>query len=97
MKNNASYLRESQKYMDRYVGARLKADDYANRFAYSAYEWRKPQDHAFNRHFMYDQGVSTLFIRKVIYATDQVKPKQRWTWELKIFCAVSSEQSSAET
>nr|CDJ87831.1 unnamed protein product [Haemonchus contortus] len=60
MRNNASYLRESQKYLDRYVGARLKADDYANRFAYSAYEWRKPQDHAFNRHFMYDQGVSAL-------------------------------------
>ncbi|PIO62965.1 hypothetical protein TELCIR_15454 [Teladorsagia circumcincta] len=60
MKNNASYLRESQKYMDRYVGARLKADDYANRFAYSAYEWRKPQDHAFNRHFMYDQGVTAF-------------------------------------
>ncbi|KAK6022040.1 hypothetical protein OSTOST_12274 [Ostertagia ostertagi] len=60
MKNNASYLRESQKYLDRYVGARLKADDYANRFAYSAYEWRKPQDHAFNRHFMYDQGVTAF-------------------------------------
>ncbi|VDO45036.1 unnamed protein product [Haemonchus placei] len=60
MRNNASYLRESQKYLDRYVGARLKADDYANRFAYSAYEWRKPQDHAFNRHFMYDQGVSAI-------------------------------------
>ncbi|PAV55824.1 hypothetical protein WR25_21533 [Diploscapter pachys] len=57
-RNNCSYLKESQKYLDRYVGARLKADDYANRFAYSAYEWRKPQDHSFNRHFMYDQGVS---------------------------------------
>ncbi|CAI5449454.1 unnamed protein product [Caenorhabditis angaria] len=53
----APYLKESQRYMDRYVSSRLKADDYANRFAYSAYEWRKPQDHAFNRHFMYDQGV----------------------------------------
>uniref|UniRef100_A0A1I7XQP2 Uncharacterized protein n=1 Tax=Heterorhabditis bacteriophora TaxID=37862 RepID=A0A1I7XQP2_HETBA len=55
--NSKSYLRESQKYLDRYVSSRLKADDFANRYAYSAYEWRKPQDHAFNRHFMYDQGV----------------------------------------
>jgi len=58
VKNNCSYLKESQKYLDRYVSSRLKADDYANRFAYSAYEWRKPQDHAFNRHFMYDHGVT---------------------------------------
>ncbi|GMT23805.1 hypothetical protein PFISCL1PPCAC_15102 [Pristionchus fissidentatus] len=54
---NRSYLRGSQLYLDKYVVARLKADDFANRFAYSAYEWRKPQDHAFNRHFMYNQGV----------------------------------------
>ncbi|EPB77631.1 hypothetical protein ANCCEY_03303, partial [Ancylostoma ceylanicum] len=44
-------------YNKSYSVARFKADDFANRFAYSAYEWRKPQDHAFNRHFMYDQGV----------------------------------------
>ncbi|EYB84836.1 hypothetical protein Y032_0309g2077 [Ancylostoma ceylanicum] len=60
LRNSQPYLRESQKYLDRYVGARLKADDFANRFAYSAYEWRKPQDHAFNRHFMYDQGVTAF-------------------------------------
>ncbi|CAI4223499.1 unnamed protein product [Auanema sp. JU1783] len=58
LNNQKSYLRQSQNYLDRYVGARLKADDYANRFAYSAYEWRKPQDHSFNRHFMYDHGVT---------------------------------------
>ncbi|EFO84362.1 hypothetical protein CRE_30581 [Caenorhabditis remanei] len=33
------------------------ADDFANRFAYTAYEWRKPQDHAFNREFMTTQRV----------------------------------------
>ncbi|CCD67201.1 uncharacterized protein CELE_C46G7.2 [Caenorhabditis elegans] len=53
----APYLKESQRYMDRYVSSRLKADDYANRFAYTAYEWRKPQDHSFNREFMTTQGV----------------------------------------
>jgi len=52
-----SYLHGSQRYMDRYVSSRLHADDYAQRFAYSAYEWRKPQDHAFNRNFMYGERV----------------------------------------
>jgi len=52
-----SYLHGSQRYLDKYVSARLKADDYAQRFAYSAYEWRKPQDHAFNRNFMYGSSV----------------------------------------
>ncbi|CAB3409301.1 unnamed protein product [Caenorhabditis bovis] len=56
-RQNQPYLKESQKYLDRYVSSRLKADDYANRFAYTAYEWRKPQDHSFNRHFMTDQRV----------------------------------------
>ncbi|CAJ0933226.1 unnamed protein product, partial [Mesorhabditis belari] len=58
---NKSYLHGSQAYLDRYVSSRLKADDFANRFAYSAYEWRKPQDHAFNRHFMYNHGVHVTF------------------------------------
>uniref|UniRef100_A0A915CXH9 Uncharacterized protein n=1 Tax=Ditylenchus dipsaci TaxID=166011 RepID=A0A915CXH9_9BILA len=52
-----SYLRGSQNYLDKYVSSRTKADDFAQRFAYSAYEWRKPQDHAFNRHFMYGEKV----------------------------------------
>lgn len=52
-----SYLHGSQQYLDRYVSSRLKADDYGQRFAYSAYEWRKPQDHAFNRNFMYGERV----------------------------------------
>jgi hypothetical protein len=52
-----SYLHGSQRYLDKYVSSRIKADDYAQRFAYSAYEWRKPQDHAFNRHFMYGERV----------------------------------------
>jgi hypothetical protein len=52
-----SYLRGSQNYLDKYVSQRIRSDDFANRFAYSAYEWRKPQDHAFNRHFMYGERV----------------------------------------
>ncbi|MFH4981230.1 hypothetical protein AB6A40_007939 [Gnathostoma spinigerum] len=52
-----SYLRGSQNYLDRYVAARLKADDFAQHYTYTAYEWRKPQDHAFNRHFMYGERV----------------------------------------
>uniref|UniRef100_A0A914CD84 Uncharacterized protein n=1 Tax=Acrobeloides nanus TaxID=290746 RepID=A0A914CD84_9BILA len=53
-----SYLRGSQQYLDRYVSARLKADDFAQRFAHSPYEWHKPHDHAFNRHFMYGERVT---------------------------------------
>uniref|UniRef100_A0A915PY25 29kDa protein from Anisakis simplex n=1 Tax=Setaria digitata TaxID=48799 RepID=A0A915PY25_9BILA len=52
-----SYIGESQKYLDRYVSARLKADDFAQQYAYTSYDWRYPQDHAFNRHFMYGEGV----------------------------------------
>ncbi|TMS39162.1 hypothetical protein L596_005732 [Steinernema carpocapsae] len=52
-----SYLRGSQDYLNKYVSARVKADDFAQNYAYSAYEWRKPQDHAFNRHFMYGEKV----------------------------------------
>uniref|UniRef100_A0A915MWZ1 Uncharacterized protein n=1 Tax=Meloidogyne javanica TaxID=6303 RepID=A0A915MWZ1_MELJA len=47
-----SYLHGSQQYLDRYVSNRLKSDDFGQRFAYSAYEWRKPQDHSFNRNFI---------------------------------------------
>jgi len=52
-----SYLRGSQNYLDKYVSKRTKADDFAGHYAYTAYEWRKPQDHAFNRHFMYGEKV----------------------------------------
>ncbi|CAG9540363.1 unnamed protein product [Cercopithifilaria johnstoni] len=52
-----SYIAGSQKYLDRYVSARLKADDFAQQYAYTSYDWRYPQDHAFNRHFMYGEGV----------------------------------------
>ncbi|CAJ0570837.1 unnamed protein product, partial [Mesorhabditis spiculigera] len=38
-----------------------RADDFANRFAYSAYEWRKPSSDAFNRHPMYDHNVHVTF------------------------------------
>jgi hypothetical protein len=47
-----SYLRGSQMYLDKYVSARLKADDFAQQYVHTAYEWRKPHDYAFNRHFM---------------------------------------------
>ena len=52
-----SYLLGSQRYLDKYVSARTRADDFAQRFSYSAYEWRKPQDHSFNRNFMYGERV----------------------------------------
>ncbi|KAI1725133.1 29kDa protein from Anisakis simplex [Ditylenchus destructor] len=52
-----SYLRGSQNYLDKYVSQRTKSDDFANRFVHSAYEWHKPHDHAFNRHFMYGEKV----------------------------------------
>lgn len=52
-----SYIVGSQRYLDKYVSARLKADDFAQQYAYTAYDWRHPQDHAFNRHFMYGEGV----------------------------------------
>lgn len=52
-----SYIQKSQRYLDKYVSARLKADDFAQQYAYTAYEWRYPQDHAFNRHFMYGSKV----------------------------------------
>ncbi|CAJ0568544.1 unnamed protein product, partial [Mesorhabditis spiculigera] len=58
---NRSYLHGSQAYLDRYVSSRLRADDFANRFAYSAYEWRKPSSDAFNRHPMYDHNVHVTF------------------------------------
>lgn len=38
-----SYITGSQKYLDRYVSARLKADDFAQHYAYTAYDWRYPQ------------------------------------------------------
>ena len=47
-----SYIRGSQQYLNRYVSARLKADDFAQQYVHTAYEARKPQDYAFNRHFM---------------------------------------------
>jgi hypothetical protein len=52
-----SYLLGSQRYMDKYVNFRTKSDDYSARFSYSSYEARKPQDHAFNRHFIYGERV----------------------------------------
>ncbi|VDM96569.1 unnamed protein product [Thelazia callipaeda] len=52
-----SYVIGSQKYLDKYVSARLKADDFAQHYAYTAYEWRNPQNHAFNRHLMYGSSV----------------------------------------
>uniref|UniRef100_A0A0N5AVT8 Uncharacterized protein n=1 Tax=Syphacia muris TaxID=451379 RepID=A0A0N5AVT8_9BILA len=53
-----SYVRESQRYLDKYVSARLKADDFAQHYAYTAYDWGRPSDHAFNRHFMYGERVA---------------------------------------
>jgi len=47
-----SYIRGSQAYLDRYVSARLRADDFAGRFVHSAYEWSKPSEYRFNRHFL---------------------------------------------
>ena len=43
--------------MNKYVSARVKADDYAQRFVHSAYDWHKTQDHMFNRHFMAGSSV----------------------------------------
>jgi hypothetical protein len=53
-----SYLRGSQHYLDRYVSARIKADDYAQRFVHTAYDWRHASEHKFNRHFMLGSSVS---------------------------------------
>jgi hypothetical protein len=53
-----SYLRGSQQYLDRYVSARLRADDYAQRFVHTAYEAHRPQDYKFNRHFMLGSSVN---------------------------------------
>ncbi|KAI6175375.1 hypothetical protein M3Y97_00682200 [Aphelenchoides bicaudatus] len=52
-----SYLRQSQQYLDRYVSSRLKADDFAQQYVHTAYDWRKPQDYAFNRHCFYGAKV----------------------------------------
>lgn len=52
-----SYLNGSCDYMKNYVSARLKADDFAQRFVHTAYEARYIQDHAFNRHFMFGERV----------------------------------------
>jgi len=52
-----SYLRQSQQYLDRYVSSRLKADDFAQQYVHSAYEWHKPQDYSFNRHMFYGSKV----------------------------------------
>lgn len=52
-----SYLRQSQKYLDKYVSSRLKADDFAQQYVHSAYEWHKPQDYAFNRHSVWGSQV----------------------------------------
>nr|CAB60108.1 29kDa protein from Anisakis simplex [Anisakis simplex] len=57
LENQRSYISGSQRYLGNYVSARLKADDFAQQYAYTAYEWRVPQDHAFNRHFMYGERV----------------------------------------
>ncbi|EJW70605.1 hypothetical protein WUBG_18488 [Wuchereria bancrofti] len=38
-----SYIVGSQKYLNRYVSARLKADDFAQQYAYTSYDWRYPQ------------------------------------------------------
>lgn len=45
-------------YLDRYVSARLKADDFANRFSYSAYEWGKPHMYRANRWMMMGSQVN---------------------------------------
>jgi hypothetical protein len=52
-----SYLRGSQDYLNKYVSARTRADDYAQRFVHTAYDYHKTQDHAFNRHFMSGSSV----------------------------------------
>uniref|UniRef100_A0A7E4V8W2 Uncharacterized protein n=1 Tax=Panagrellus redivivus TaxID=6233 RepID=A0A7E4V8W2_PANRE len=56
-RHQSSYLRGSQAYLDKYVHARLKADDFAQQYVHTAYEWRKPQDYSFNRHFMMGSSV----------------------------------------
>lgn len=43
LENQVSYVQGSQRYLDKYVSARLKADDFAQHYAYTAYEWRTPQ------------------------------------------------------
>ncbi|CAD5226216.1 unnamed protein product [Bursaphelenchus xylophilus] len=52
-----SYLRQSQQYLDKYVTSRLKADDFAQQYVHSAYEWHKPHDYSFNRHSVWGSQV----------------------------------------
>nr|CDQ03389.1 Bm2798 [Brugia malayi] len=63
-----SYVAESQNYLNRYVSARLKADDFAQQYAYTSYDWRYPQDHGFNRHFMYGEGVYIPHAPRIPYS-----------------------------
>jgi hypothetical protein len=53
-----SYIAGSQHYLDKYVSARLKADDFAQRFVHTAYEARRSSDYKFNRHLMLGSQVS---------------------------------------
>ncbi|KHN81129.1 hypothetical protein Tcan_03646 [Toxocara canis] len=55
LEDQISYVQGSQRYLDKYVSARLKADDFAQHYAYTAYEWRTPQisfrlKNTFNKH-----------------------------------------------
>uniref|UniRef100_A0AC35TYP5 Uncharacterized protein n=1 Tax=Rhabditophanes sp. KR3021 TaxID=114890 RepID=A0AC35TYP5_9BILA len=56
-KSKKSYLTGSYEYMNRYVSARLKADDFAGRFVHTAYDARKSGQHAVDRHYTFDNSV----------------------------------------
>ncbi|VDD89829.1 unnamed protein product [Enterobius vermicularis] len=73
----SSYIQESQKYLDKYVSARLKADDFAQHYAYTAYDWRRPQDHAFNRHFMYGEKVAVPIATRIPYSYTEAQALRR--------------------
>ncbi|KAI6218367.1 hypothetical protein M3Y99_01715000 [Aphelenchoides fujianensis] len=72
-----SYLRQSQQYLDRYVSARLKADDFAQQYAYSAYEWRKPQDYSFNRSMVYGSAVNVPYAPSIPHSYNDAQALRR--------------------
>uniref|UniRef100_A0A914VCC4 Uncharacterized protein n=1 Tax=Plectus sambesii TaxID=2011161 RepID=A0A914VCC4_9BILA len=47
-----SYIAGSQRYLDKYVSARLKADDFAQRYVHTAYEAHRPSEYKINRNML---------------------------------------------
>ncbi|VDM91747.1 unnamed protein product [Litomosoides sigmodontis] len=72
-----SYIAGSRKYLDQYVSARLKADDFAQQYAHTAYDWRYPRIRALNRHFICDESVYIPHVSRTPHSYNDARALRR--------------------